>query len=364
MRNFIVALNGYSNKAGNYTNVFFNYEGGVASSRLQLRPALLAAKALGMESQVWSLHTSQPEDLYKMRNPKICIVGKLNSNTNKTIQSLAAANLAAVAHMKRKKVPVVLLYSDNHLNGAGLTKELYQDLVYFADTIVCPTKTLAKQIEILSPSPKSIHVIKDPWSLRKNTYHRTRNCELELAWFGSGLNMPYLAREIQEIINKISLKASIKITALSSPYALNRLESFLKKINYDKSKFIFSLIEWNHLDQPTQLENILAAADIAIIPSDPNDPRKAGVSHNRIVDAARMGCIPVASPMESYKELSKISLLGNNFPQMIEFAWANRERLRKKYGNIRDRLLEEFSPEKNLETWTTIITKILSENCY
>ena len=175
--------------------------------------------------------------------------------------------------------------------------------------------------------------------------------------------MPYLAREIQEIINKISLKASIKITALSSPYALNRLESF-QKINYDKSKFIFSLIKWDHLDQPTQLENILAAADIAIIPSDPNDPRKAGVSHNRIVDAARMGCIPVASPMESYKELSKISLLGNNFPQMIEFAWANRERLRKKYGNIRDSLLEEFSPEKNLETWTTIITKILSENCF
>ena len=128
----IIALNHYTNKAGNLTKQFFDYSGGLASSRIQLKPALVAAKSLGMNPDIWSIHTSQPEDLYKLNEADICIVGKLNSNTIKKVRDLATANMAALTHLKRLGSKILLLYSDNHLAGSGHVQELYQDLVYFS----------------------------------------------------------------------------------------------------------------------------------------------------------------------------------------------------------------------------------------
>ena len=44
--------------------------------------------------------------------------------------------------------------------------------------------------------------------------------------------------------------------------------------------------------------------DLLILPDPikPNDALKVGVSHNRLVDSVRSGCVPVASEMPSYLE--------------------------------------------------------------
>ena len=98
-----------------------------------------------------------------------------------------------------------------------------------------------------------------------------------------------------------------------------------------------------------------------MIPSNPQDPAKAGVSHNRIVDSIRAGCLTIASPMDSYKELSKICLLGNKFSYLIASACFDYERLSTKHSLLRENLLKRFSPEKNLDGWTAIWKEILQD---
>ena len=120
-------------------------------------------------------------------------------------------------------------------------------------------------------------------------------------------------------------------------------------------------IEWNIDQQPEQLETILSLSHIALIPSNPNDPNKKGVSHNRLIDAIRGGCIPVASPMASYIELSKISLVTYDWARSIELAIKDYDRLCHKYSTLRPELIERFNPKLNSHQWKDIIKQIVTE---
>ena len=114
---------------------------------------------------------------------------------------------------------------------------------------------------------------------------------------------------------------------------------------------MFRLVPWQIKYQPIQLENEIKKAHIAIIPSDPSDPLKAGVSHNRIVDACRGGCIAIANPMQSYKDLSDITLLGNNMTALLNEATHNYPKYCKNLTNKREELLKKFDPKVNQLSW-------------
>ena len=114
-------------------------------------------------------------------------------------------------------------------------------------------------------------------------------------------------------------------------------------------------------EHPKQLEEELSKAHLSIIPSDPSDARKKAVNHNRLVDSVRGGCIVVASPMLSYLELSKVALLGNEMPKLVDYAFNQYERLIEKYDRLRDSWLESFSPEVNHQNWINVI-KLVQEN--
>jgi hypothetical protein len=118
-------------------------------------------------------------------------------------------------------------------------------------------------------------------------------------------------------------------------------------------------VPWNVRNQPNQLESEIKRAHIAIIPSDPNDLRKAGISHNRLVDAVRGGCIAIASPMESYKELEKISILGNNFAELLDTVLEKYEDYCQNLIRHREELIRKFSPEQNILAWTNFWEKII-----
>ena len=351
----IVALLHWVNAIGNQTKYFFDYSGGVASSRIQLKPALEAAKRLNIEAEIWSLHSSQPEDLYTIHPPEICLIGKLTSNTEDGINNLSVANISAATHFKRKGSAIILIYSDNHLARKGAIRELYQDLINTADIVVTPTKTLKKQVDSYTNTPSRSFVIEDPWSLQACTYRRAKKSYFNIAWFGSGLNIRYLAREIPAITQHFSGDTQVTFTILSTMPALLKLKTYISSLKYNNKKFKFIFIPWDDQDQPRQLERLLSEADVTIIPSDPADAKKRGVSHNRLVDASRRGCIPIVSPMESYKELAKIAIIGNDFPRMLNFAFEHQERLRKKYESHRDEILKHFSPHENMKKWGKVI---------
>ena len=125
-------------------------------------------------------------------------------------------------------------------------------------------------------------------------------------------------------------------------------------------KWTIKYARWDDENQPNQLNSLLQSSDISLIPSDPNDPKKIGVSHNRLVDSIRAGCITVASPLESYKELSNSALLGNDFAKLVNHAVINYKHLCQKYTRNRAEWMSNFSPEKNSEDWEITVNSLFS----
>ena len=122
-------------------------------------------------------------------------------------------------------------------------------------------------------------------------------------------------------------------------------------LNSIPSNWSLRLAIWDTKNQPNQLKAELSRAQITLLPSDPLDPQKNGVSHNRLIDSIQSGCIAIASPVDSYIELAKVSLVGENFPKLLDFAVANYPRLCKKYSKLRDNVLQRFNPVLNVKKW-------------
>lgn len=104
----------------------------------------------------------------------------------------------------------------------------------------------------------------------------------------------------------------------------------------------------------------ISQAHVTLIPSDPRDSLKQGVSHNRLVDSFRGGCIPIASPMASYVELSSIALLADDFVPILNGIEANYNRIIAKHDAQRDQLLARFSPQTNQRKWEEAIAATLN----
>ena len=138
----------------------------------------------------------------------------------------------------------------------------------------------------------------------------------------------------------------------AGPFKIDKIYQFNWRV-----KFII----WDEKFKISQLEEEISKANISIIPSDPNDPIKSGVSHNRLVDSVRGGCITIASPMESYKELDGLALLGDNFGELLSKAIGDYERLRVQLENDRDQKLRLFSPEYNLRAWKNFWSNLMKQ---
>ena len=127
--------------------------------------------------------------------------------------------------------------------------------------------------------------------------------------------------------------------------------------NLIPSNWSLRLAIWDTKNQPNQLKAELSRAQITLLPSDPLDPQKNGVSHNRLIDSIQSGCIAIASPVDSYLELSNVSLIGENFPKLLNFATENYQLLCDKYTKHRDTALERFNPGLNIKKWEIAIQK-------
>ena len=326
--------------------------GSVASARLQLLPAIRAANHLGFNHKILSLHASQPEDLELIQISQITLIGKLSANSIEGARDMALANIAAVTRLKRLGSKVILQYCDNAFHREDRISELYKDIFELSDYIVYPCEALQKLTKTNIRKGTKTHVIPDPWQITQPREPREISSnKVKIIWYGSNKNIIYLQRELQNLISNSSPNYSYELTILTAQYALEEIKKTIGELKAAKSKWLFRLVMWQIKSQPTQLENEIQSAHIAIIPSDPSDPLKAGVSHNRIVDACRGGCIVIASPMQSYKDLSDIALLGDNMTTLLNEATSNYPKYCKNLTNRRERLLQRFDPRVNEFSW-------------
>ena len=153
-----------------------------------------------------------------------------------------------------------------------------------------------------------------------------------------------------------------ELSLLTSNYDLKnkiapKIQRIINQITPDSKikTWKFRMVPWNPLDQPAQLERELKRAHISFLPSDPSHPWKAGASTNRLVDSVQTGCIPVTSPLQSYKEMESISLQGENFAYLIDNAWENRCHLADKYNQEIGKLLDRYLAPEVIGKWVQFV---------
>ena len=352
-----LALNYYSNRVGNDIEVLLSSKSysTLASTRLQLLPALRAAQNLGLKPASYSLNASQPESLNHLGHPKVCLVGKMIGDDS----DCAVANLAAIARLNRIGTPILIIYSNHHLSRDDKMGEFYRNIAYYASYFIYPTEKL-KQLSVpYLPKEKIGDVIVDPWQIPEFISYPKLDisADIRLLWYGTEGNLEYLDRELLNIKASLSDLPKITLTLLTGKKHLSLFHRYLNSNKSIYPNFNYRFLAWDGSKNPEQFENELRNAHIVMIPSDSHDLLKVGASHNRLIDAIRAGCIPIASPIDSYIELKKVALVGDNFPKMLLYAINNYERLSNKYADLRESILKRFSPELNQKSWERVISQ-------
>lgn len=346
-------------EAGDITEETLRGDHFLASIRLQLVPAAHACVSLGLRPRVMALRSESARDFDGLGRPEICLVGKLSHPSEEVQQRIGVANVAAIARLKRKGVPIGLIYSDNiALDDASSRSEMARDMIEYAHMVIFPSKAMERIGKELIEPGKRMGVIEDPWQVSEHPFAtQSRERETRIIWFGHSSNAKYLLDVMEELLSARTSSNTRIFTAMSDRVTLMIIRDKLHSLRL-KNRWQIRLVEWVHDRQPEQLDRELAWNHIAVIPSDMNDPKKRGVSHNRAVDAIRAGCITIASPMQSYRELEGCLLLGNNFGDLVSKACTDFSELSREFEANRDRVLQRFSPESNMERWKNVISDL------
>lgn len=329
----------------------------MASAKMQLIPLFEAATSLKLAPKLVSVDIDQPSILNSLNNPPVCFISKINHFDDVRFDGYAMAVLAASARLRAFGSKLILLYSDNLASLDCARGRLYRDLLRIVDYCVVPSSSMAHLVAPFVLPATPISVIEDPWQVRQQPFRCYLPSQtLRIAWFGNTSNIFYVRDQLGHLMNSISCVKEIEFVVLSSLKSLKIVETaFHKHLPLARVPWSLEPIVWDDNCQPSQLENVLGSCHLSWIPSNPNDALKAGVSHNRLVDSVLSGCIPIASEMQSYLELSKLALLGSDHGKLINYAVAQYQRLALKYQNSRSDILEKFSPALNHHNWVSFL---------
>ena len=334
---------------------------GVGSARLHLRPLFRTATELNLNPRLLSLDIDSPTILNELGQPEICVIAKINHFDDTRVAGFAMATLAAVARLKARNTKIVLLYCDHLAPLACSRGSLYCDLLLVSDHIIVPSQAMADRAKKFLTKLTPITVIKDPWQVKLQPYQMTNlKKATRIAWFGNANNIFFLRDQLFDLMRTVSAATSVELVILSNTFALNTAKEAFDKFRPSALRpWSLELIEWDESRQPAQLEQVLGSAHISWLPSDPKSLIKGGISHNRLVDSVRSGSVVVASNMQSYEELSRLALLGSDHGSLINQLIPHYERLAEKYTSLRSSLLEQFSPERNRDSWKQFFNEIL-----
>ena len=333
----------------------------VASDRLQTQPLIRALIRLNYEISLVSLNKNfQLSDLSSLKKYEICIITKMRPDASEDNEDqFAQFHTYCTLWLKRTGSKIFTIYSDHIANYNSPGGDLYKNILYLSDHVITPSQELQILAQRTCENSKVYSVIEDPCLLNRTPFKRIeKNTPVRIIWFGNPPNLKYLMLILQDLMAKSNPSDSYELKILTSEQGINEFSKFLKLIGkpiHWKIKFIV----WDPKNQPYQLEKELSDANISLLPSDPTDLRKSGVSHNRLVDSIQSGCITIASPVKSYKELSKVCLIGNNFSRLLEYSINHNHRLCDKYTDLRPEALMRFDAKLNIQKWENAIQKTL-----
>lgn len=223
-------------------------------------------------------------------SPDVLIIGKIGSNdisrrTEDWIKKLIKA--------KNSGCKLILDYTDNHLGFDSPMATFYQEAISLADYLVAPGIFLSEQLSEKMRKPTTI--IPDPIEVPLvPVKSSSRQDLLRGFWFGHRTNVSYLVEFIEY---KLNHSDELEIIVLSDNIALETLRKHKFKTS---ARVSLRLAPWS-------IKNMMNAAkisDFCIVPSNLNDPRKAGASSNRLITSLSLGLPTAVTMLPSYATFS------------------------------------------------------------
>jgi hypothetical protein len=263
----------------------------------------------------------------------LLVVGKI---TIRDKPDRAAHWLAACEKFKDAGGKIVLDYTENLVSADNERGRFYREALPMADLVVCSSRWLRDSLQPHFAGETA--VIEDAIEVRPIPPRKLDRKPATALWFGHATNLHYLIRLLAAWPEK---RIRTRILVQTNHEGIHWLRELNMRL---PPNLALGASLWS-------VNNMLGAAgesDFCMIPSDPADPAKAGVSSNRLITALALGLPTAAERVDSYREFSDyfVDIRSREFVKLLGDPCAYSEMVRKAQIDVVPRFDREIVGRK------------------
>lgn len=303
----------------------------LASIRMRLGVAILGSKQT-------NFNISYGQNIV---DADFIIIGKIGATNNSLRENLW---LNQIEEQKKIGKKVILDYTDDHLNFKSPMTSFYERSLPYINFAIASSTFLADKLKI--KTNLSVEIIPDAIEVPISRPKINQNNSKNIFWYGHASNINYLINFISKLRN---LKQKTTLFILTNEQGIVIFNQ--TKFNTDKNLSI-QLGLWSI----QAMINTSKFCDLIIIPSDPSDPKKAGVSSNRLITALALGLPTAATLMDSYKEYNQyfMDIDSEKFIELID----NPNKFHNQVLEAQDKIIPQFTQEAISQKWINFFEKL------
>lgn len=273
-------------------------------------------------------------------NANIIIIGKTFNKPGKNEEWIDQ-----ILKFKKKGAKIILDYTDNHLSFESPARLFYHTCINYVDH-ACVSSSYLRD-ELSKKFYGAIKIIEDANEIYPPIKpFRKNDEELNVMWFGHFSNLIYL---INLICNWPIKNKKTTFCVLTDSRSIEKIHT--SSIDLPGNISIMTC-PWS----PQAMRHYSNNCNICVIPSDPKDPKKAGVSSNRLISAFSLGLPTAASNVESYLRFSEYftNIDSVNFIDLLD----NPNLANLKILDAQEKIVPKFSFIEIGNQWSEFLSNI------
>jgi hypothetical protein len=242
---------------------------------------------------------------------------------------------------------VVVDVSDNPFAGANPRAALYRRLLPACSAASAPSAWLARAIA--AHCAREPCVIADPFEGARAEARFAPSEPLRLLWFGHPLNLRYLQSRVPSLA-ELARERALALEVVTGE--VQGIEAGLGSLTRQLApRFSARYTPWSLEAMP----QAFARCDLVIIPSDSGDPKKAGASPTRLIEALVAGRLPVASPLEAYRPYAQYAVLDEDIAAGLRHAWSAPAEAAERVRAGQAAVIERHAPRVVAQQWLELL---------
>jgi len=239
--------------------------------------------------------------------------------------------------------------SDNPFARRNPRADLYRRLLPKCSAVCVPSAWLGRAIA--GHCRSAPRVVADPYEGRAAPARFALSDPLRLLWYGHPLNFRYLQAVLPGLAD-LSAERALALEVVTD--GVQGMEVALEKLSAQRApRFAARFTRWSLEMMPDAFDR----CDLVIIPANPADPKKAGASPNRLIEALIAGRLPVASPLESYLPYSAYAVLDPDLVEGLRLALRSPQNMVARIEAGQRAVVARHAPEVVARQWREVLVE-------